>query len=104
VAVRARSEDNPLITSGRITLDLPGLPSANIGPDGEANFKGVSARFKGMPIKMLAQVDGYEEKWRIPTVEGSTLAVNLGEPLRPIIVQIATLVPPPVVRQNPAEA
>ena len=47
----------------RITLDLPGLPHTNIGLDGEANFKGQSAKLKGKPIRVLAKVDGYEEKW-----------------------------------------
>jgi hypothetical protein len=42
LAVRAAGDDNPLITSGEVTLELPGLPHAKIGPDGEANFKGIS--------------------------------------------------------------
>jgi hypothetical protein len=77
LAVRAHSKDSPLITFGQITLDLPGLPHASIGLDGEANFKGISARFKGTSIRVLAQVDGYEEKWLTPKMEGTVLDVDL---------------------------
>jgi len=99
LAVRAHSKDTPLLTSGQITLDLPGLPHANIGPDGEANFKGISARFKGMPIKVLARVDGYQEKWLAPKVEGNILDVEL-EKAHPMLTFIGAIVPPP----GPGEA
>jgi len=46
LAVRAHSVDTPLVTSGQITLELPGLPHANIVPDGEANFKGLPTKFQ----------------------------------------------------------
>lgn len=77
LAVRAHSNDSPLLTSGEITLDLPGLPHANIGTDGEANFKGVGVRYKGLPIRVLARLTGYEELWLTPTVENDVLDVNL---------------------------
>jgi hypothetical protein len=95
LAVRAHSADTPLITSGQITLELPGLPHANIGLDGEANFKGMSAKLKGKPIKVLAKVEGYEEKWLTPEVDGNILTVQL-ERAHPVFSQKATLVPPPV--------
>lgn len=94
LAVRAHSEDVPLITSGQITLDLPGLPHADIGPDGEANFKGISARFKGTPIRVLAQVDGYEEGWQTPAVDGNVLDVILKR-AHPMTVLSGSLYPPP---------
>lgn len=95
LAVRAHSADTPLITSGQITLDLPGLPHTNIGQDGEANFKGLSAKLRGKAIRLLPQVEGYEEKWLTPTVDGNILSVEL-ERAHPTFVQKATLVPPPV--------
>jgi hypothetical protein len=95
LAVHAHSADTPLITSGQITLDLPGFPHANIGQDGEANFKGLSARLRGKAIKVLPQVNGYEEKWLAPTIDGNILAVEL-EKAHPIFVQKATLASPPV--------
>jgi hypothetical protein len=95
LAVRAHSADTPLMTSGQITLELPGLPHSNIGQDGEANFKGVSAKLKGKAIRVLPKVDGYEEKWLAPTVEGDILTVEL-ERAHPTFVQKATLVPSPV--------
>jgi len=95
LAVRAHSADTPLITSGQVTLEQPGLPHANIGQDGEANFKGVSAKLKGTAIRVLPKVEGYEEKWLTPTVDGNILTVEL-ERVHPTFVQNATLVPPPV--------
>jgi hypothetical protein len=77
LAVRAHSKDSPLLTSGQITLDLPGLPHAYIGPDGEANFKGISAGFKGAAIRVLAHVEGYEEKWLTTKLDGNVLDVDL---------------------------
>ena len=94
LAVRAHSKDVPLIASGQITLDLPGLPHATIGPDGEANFKGLSAQFKGKPIRVLAKVDGYTENWQIPKLEGNVLDVDL-EASHPVTVLSGTFEDPP---------
>lgn len=95
LAVRAHSSEAPLITSGQITLDLPGLPHANIGQDGEANFKGVSAKLRAKPVRVLAKVDGYEEKWLTPTLDGNILNVEL-ERAHPTFDQKATLDPAPL--------
>lgn len=94
LAVRASSADTPLITSGQITLDLPGLPHTDIGPDGEANFKGLSAKVRGKPVRVLAKVDGYEEEWLTPTLEDSVLNVKLRR-THPVTVQSIRLIPPP---------
>lgn len=94
LAVRAHSKESPLLTSGQITLDLPGLPHANIGPDGEANFKGISAKFRGTAIRVLPHVDGYEEKWLTPKLDGNVLDVDL-ERAHPVTVLNGSLVPPP---------
>jgi hypothetical protein len=99
LAVRAHSEDSPLLTSGQITLDLPGLPHANIGPDGEANFKGIAAVFKGIPIRVLAHVDGYEERWFTPKLGGNVLDVEL-ERAHPVTVLNGSLVPMPGTGQT----
>ncbi len=95
LAVRAHSKDIPLITFGQITLDLPGLPHATIGPDGEANFKGISAQFEGKPIRVLAHVDGYAEKWQTPTRNGNVLDVDL-EQSQPVTLLTGAIVPSPV--------
>lgn len=92
--VRAKSSDAPLITKGEITLELPGLPHANISPDGEANFKGISAQYRGRPIRVLAQVDGYEQKWLTPNVDGDILDVTL-EREHPSVTLTGSLLPPP---------
>jgi len=94
LAVRAHSSDTPLITKGQVTLELPGLPHANIGPDGEANFKGISAQYKGKPIRVLPQIDGYEQQWLTPTVEGDTLDLTL-EKEHPVTTLTGSLLPAP---------
>lgn len=94
LAVRAHSTDNPLITKGQVTLELPGLPHADIGPDGEANFKGISAQYRGRPIRVLPQVDGYLKEWVLPSVDGDTLNVSL-EPEHPVTNLTGSLFPPP---------
>jgi hypothetical protein len=99
LAVRAHSKDTPLITNGFVTLELPGLPKESIGPNGEANFKGLSTEYQAKPIRVLPQVDGYEEKWLQPTVEGNVLTVEL-ETAKPTFVQKAELVPPPPKGKN----
>lgn len=94
LAVRAFSADVPLITSGQVTLDLPGLPHATIGPDGEANFKGLSAKWRGKLIRVLPKVDGFEDNWLTPTIDRNILTVELVRS-HPKFLQRATLVPPP---------
>ncbi len=94
LAVRAHSNDSPLITSGQVTLDLPGLPHANIGPDGEANFKDLPARVKGKSIRVLPRVDGYEESWLSPKLEGNVLDVELKK-ARPTLIVAGTIIPIP---------
>jgi len=98
LVVRVSSDDNPLFTSGQITVDVGGiLHHANIGPDGEANFKGISATFKGIPIRVLAKVEGYEEGWLTPTLESNVLNLKLKKEI-PVTVQTITLKPAPKER------
>jgi len=92
LAVRAHSAENPLIATGQITLDLPGLPHATIGPDGEANFKSLPRRLQGTSIRVLPHVDGYEEKWITPKLQDNVLDVSL-ERLRPKTILSGSIVP-----------
>jgi hypothetical protein len=93
LAVVAQGNDTPLITDGTIILDLPGLPHAKIGPDGQANFT-ISGQYKGMPIRVLAEVDGYVERWQTPRVRGNVLDVDL-ERTHPLVVLTGSLYPLP---------
>jgi hypothetical protein len=94
LAVRAHSADSPLIVNGQVTLDLPGLPHASIGSDGEANFKSLSTIYQGKPIKILPQIDGYEKKWLIPTIDGNILNITL-EKEHPSIDLVGSIIPIP---------
>ncbi|MGC2400947.1 MAG: hypothetical protein WA510_14235 [Acidobacteriaceae bacterium] len=94
LAVRAHSAETPLITSGQVTLELPGLPHAGISSDGEANFKSLPEKYKATPIRVLPDVDGYEKKWVTPEVAGSVLNVTL-EKEHPVIDLTGTVMPLP---------
>ena len=92
LAVRAYSKASALLTSGQVTLDLPGLPSAKIGPGGEANFKGISTRFRANPIRVLVQAEGYEENWYALKPENDVLDVEL-HPASPVVTLTGSIVP-----------
>jgi hypothetical protein len=67
LTIRAHSDDgrNPLITSGKITIELDtALLSESFGSNGEADFKSIPPKFEHATIRMLPQVAGYEEKWQ----------------------------------------
>jgi hypothetical protein len=96
LSVRVHSLDAWLITSGQVTLDLPGSPAEPIGSDGEAHFNGLSTKLIGKPIRVLVKVDGYEEKWLSPRVDGNVFTVELER----TFVQKALLVPPPPKVKN----
>ena len=100
LAVRARSKDSPLITSGQITLDLPGLPRASISPDGEANFKGLSARFKGSRIRILPQVEGYEKQWQSFKLTGGVVDLSLVREAPPMTLLTGSIIIPSGVRNK----
>jgi hypothetical protein len=85
LTVRAHSADGsvPVIKSGSVTLELDdNRLTKPLAPEGEADFKGVPAKFWGTTIGILPQVDGYEEKWQERKVEGNSLDVPL-ERIRP---------------------
>lgn len=80
LTVRAHSADGsvPVIKSGSVTLELDNnRPTRSLAPDGEADFKGVPAKFLGTTIRILPQVDGYEEKWQEHKVEANSLDLSL---------------------------
>src|SRR5271167_4789227 len=64
LTVRAHSADQQeaIITSGKITLDLDNdRRSAPLGANGEADCKGIPAKFKGATLRVLPQIDGFTE-------------------------------------------
>jgi len=80
LTVRAHSADGsvPVITSGTVTVELGNnRPTRAFGPDGDADFKGVPAKLIGATIKILAHVDGYEEKWQQKKVDGNSVELSL---------------------------
>lgn len=97
LTVRAHSADggDPIITSGKITIDFgTNRTEVVIDAKGEANFKGVPARFRDSALKVWPQVDGYEEKPQYRKPEGQVLDLAL-ERTQPVTVLIGSIVPPP---------
>jgi hypothetical protein len=102
MTVRPRSADgrNPIITSGKITIDLDTVRrTESIGPNGEADFKGIPPKFKGATLKILPQVDGYEEQWQRHKLLGNVLELPLVR-ARPISVFTGSIAPPPGKKQD----
>jgi hypothetical protein len=98
LTVRAHSADgrDPLITSGRITVDLDtDRRTEFIGPNGEADFKGIPPKFEGATLRFLPQVDGYEEKWQRHKLRGHILDLPLDRAGQPVTVLTGSLTPPP---------
>lgn len=74
LTVRPYSADghDSIITSGKITIDLGNdRRTASLGDKGEADFKSIPAKFRSEPLKVLPEIDGYDNKGQT-----LTLAVN----------------------------
>jgi hypothetical protein len=98
LTVRAHGADggDPMITSGKLTLDLDTDRRVQfIGPSGEADFKGIPPRFEGARVRILPQVEGYEEKWQEEQLHGHTLDLSLQRATAPVTVLTGSLSPPP---------
>jgi hypothetical protein len=98
LTVRAHGADgrNPIITSGQITIDLDNdrRPKA-ISPNGEADFKGIPAKFQGATIGVLPQVDGYKQEWQQLELKGTVLDVTLQPAPPPVTRLTGSILPPP---------
>jgi hypothetical protein len=98
LTVRPHSADglNPIITSGKITIDLDtDRRTEAIGSNGEADFKGIPPRFQGATLKILPQVEGYEEQWQRHKLHGNVLELPLVRATPPVIHLTGSIVPPP---------
>ena len=98
LTVRAHSADGtiPIITSGKITLELENARrTESIGSDGEANFKGIPARFKGATVKVLPEVDGYKAAWQRHKLLRNVLDLPLERADQPVTRLSGSIVPPP---------
>lgn len=94
LTVRAHSASKPMIAKGKITIDLDNTRrTEEIASNGEANFKGIPAKFKGTSVKVLVQGTGYKEDWQSQKLSGSALDLLL-EPL-PQNHLSGTIIPPP---------
>ncbi|HEV2495517.1 MAG TPA: hypothetical protein VG204_20865 [Terriglobia bacterium] len=98
LTVRAHSADGlvPVITSGKITLELENARrTESIGSDGEANFKGIPARFEGTTVRVLPEVDGYKPAWQRHKLLRNVLDLPLERADQPVTRLRGSIVPPP---------
>ena len=98
LTVRAHSADdrNPIITSGQITIDLDNDRRSNpVSPNGEADFKGIPARFRGATVGVLPQVESYKKEWQRLELKGTVLDVTLQPASPPVTRLTGSIVPPP---------
>ena len=98
LTVRAHSADqrDPIITSGKITIDLDNdRRTAVVGASGEAEYKGIPAKFKGASLKVLPQVDGYEQQWQERQITRNVIDLALVRAAPPVTILVGTISPPP---------
>jgi hypothetical protein len=101
--VRPHSADgrDPLIVAGKITIDLDtDRRTQSIGPGGEADFKGIPPRFAGATLRVLPQVDGYEDKWQTHQLQGHVLDLPLERAGPPVTVLTGSINPAPEEEKN----
>jgi hypothetical protein len=80
ITLRAHASDGtaPIITSGSATIDLDNdRRTSAFNSAGEAEFKGIPARFQGANVRILPRVNGYEEVWQSQALRGRALDIEL---------------------------
>jgi hypothetical protein len=98
LTVRPRSADSgdPFITSGRIVIDLDNNRQVQlINPNGEADFKGIPSKFRGVTIEVIPQIEGYEEKPQYPRLVGDVLNLTLEKAAPRLTTLKGSVFPPP---------
>jgi len=85
-----------IISFGKITIDLDSdRRSEAIGSIGEADFKGIPAKFRGATVGILPQVDGYKQEWQYLELKGAVLDVTLQGAPPPRTHLTGSIIPPP---------
>lgn len=76
--VRVHSQNGSLITKGKIIIEFDDLRREEIiAPNGEANFKGVPAKFKGMTVRIFPDVEDHHVEWLYYKLSSNTLDLVL---------------------------
>jgi len=98
LTVRPHGPSETIISSGKILIDFGATRrSEDIASNGEANFKGVPATFKGASVKVLAEIDPhkYKQEWQVQKLSGNTLELELDPAPVPKSHLTGTIIPPP---------
>ncbi len=98
LTVRAHSADDtvPRVTSGTVWIELDSVRRpASFDASGEANFKDVPSIFKGQFVRLLPEVEGYEEKWQRQKIYNNVLDIPLVCAPRPQLRLRGIIDPPP---------
>src|SRR5215469_8171338 len=96
LTVRARAADEPVITSGKITIDFDNLRRTElINSIGEADFKGIAHKFWGLSVDVLPQVEGYKETVQTIPVSSNVIDLRLERAPPPKTLLKGTLSPVP---------
>jgi hypothetical protein len=80
VTIRPQSADGEkaIITSGSLLLDLDSdRRSQRLSQNGEADFKQIPWRFRGMTVTVLPRAEGYEERPQTIVLSGSAVTLPL---------------------------
>lgn len=87
---------DPVIMLGEITIDFDNYRrSQPLSSNGEADFKGVPAKFRGATVGVVPRVDGYIQEWQHLELKGMVLDLTLRRELQPVTHLTGSIAPPP---------
>jgi len=98
LTVRPYSAGEPIVRNGEITIDFGNdRKTKGVGTNGEAYFNDVSTKFKSAPLKVLPEIEGYENKEQTLTLEANSdvLKVLLVKAAAPATILQGRIDPPP---------
>jgi hypothetical protein len=100
LTVRPYGPGAPIITSGKIRVEFGNFaPIQEINQNGEADFKGVSQKFRGATVKILPQIDGYEEQYQPAILDKDAIDLLLVKAPPPQSILKGKIVPTPAKGQ-----
>jgi predicted membrane protein len=78
VVIRAHAPGKPIIRTGSIRLEYGSNPPEQpIESNGDAEFREIPQEYKGQSVKVLPEVDGYEQQYYTVTLDKQVIDVTL---------------------------
>ncbi len=96
LTVRPRGPDAPLVTTGRIRIELGNSSrSEQVHENGEADFKGIPLKYRGTALRILPQVDRYKQEPQTIVIDKDAVDLHLELAPPPQTILKGRIVPTP---------